>query len=106
MVRIGPQGRFARASSHYGYEHDRPWWPFGRLREFPDGWGPEVGTVYVSGGSHAGRAGRRSVGRTTKDHRVRLVPIETLAGRDSFAFAVSPPWRKRVFVDPEYEGTD
>jgi hypothetical protein len=106
QVRIGPTGRFARASSHYGYRYERPWWPVGG-RKFPDGWGPETGTVYVAGGSHAGRAGgRRSVPRTTKDHRVRLIPVETLAGREAAQFAVSPPWRKRVFRDPEYEGTD
>ena len=36
------------------------------------------------------RAGgsRRSVPRTTKDHRLRLVPIESLAGRDRPTFAV------------------
>lgn len=106
QVRIGPTGRFARASSHYGYRYERPWWPIGR-RTFPDGWGPETGTIYVAGGSHAGRAGsRRRVRRTTKDHRVRLIPIETLAGRETASFAVSPPWRKRVFLDPEYGGTD
>jgi hypothetical protein len=91
QVRIGPDGRFARASAHRGY----------------DGWGPEAGIVYISGGSHAGRA--RTVGvtaRKTKDHRLELIPIETLAGRDSASFAITPPWRKRVYLDPEYAGTD
>ena len=102
MVRIGPGGRSARASSHHGYKYDR----FSILGR-PGGWGPETGTVYVSGGSHAGRAGsRRSVSRATKDHRVRLIPIESLSDRDSASFAVSAPWRKRVFGDPEYGGTD
>ena len=102
MVRIGPGGRSARASSHYGYEYDRF-----SIAGRPGGWGPETGTVYISGGSHAGRAGSsRSVSRMTKDHRVRLIPIETLAGRESEVFAISPPWRKRVFLDPEYGGTD
>jgi hypothetical protein len=95
MVRLGPAGRFARASSHSGY---------GR------GWEPESGAYYISGGSHAGNAGghrtRRTISRTTKDHRLKLIPIETLAGRDSASFAVSPPWRKRVYFDPEYPGTD
>ncbi|MDP9188322.1 MAG: hypothetical protein M3O25_03635, partial [Actinomycetota bacterium] len=41
QIRIAPDGRrFARASSHKGY----------------NGWGPDVGTLYVSGGSHAGNA--------------------------------------------------
>jgi hypothetical protein len=106
QVRIGQAGRFSRASSHHGYRYDRPWWPVGR-RTFPDGWGPEYGSVYVSGGSHAGRAGsRRSVLRTTKDHRLVLIPIESLGDRDAYSFAVTPPWRKRVFFDPEYAGTD
>jgi hypothetical protein len=91
MVRIGPDGRFARASAHSGY----------------DGWGPEAGTVYISGGSHAGAARRhRAVSRTTKDHLLELIPIERLAGRDSVSFAITPPWRKRVYLDPEYAGTD
>jgi hypothetical protein len=92
QVRIGPAGRFARASSHHGYG---------------DGWGPESGAYYISGGSHAGNARTgKTVSRTTKDHRLRLIPIETVAGRDSASFAVSPPWRKRVYLDPEYSGTD
>jgi hypothetical protein len=92
QVRIGAAGPFARASSHHGYG---------------DGWEPESGAYYISGGSHAGRARtRKIVSRTTKDHRLRLIPIETLAGRDAASFAVSPPWRKRVFFDPEYSGTD
>jgi hypothetical protein len=103
QVRIGPAGRFARASSHHGYG---------------DGWERDRGAYHVSGGSHAGRAGKhrgswlrrlvvgRQGTRTTKDHRLRLIPIETLAGRNAAFFAVSPPWRKRVFFDPEYSGTD
>jgi len=63
--------------------------------------------LYISGGSHAGNARTgKAVSRTTKDHRLKLIPIETLAGRDSASFAVSPPWRKRVYFDPEYSGTD
>ena len=90
-VRLGPDGRFARASAHHGY----------------DGWGQELGTVYVSGGSHAGRARtHRTVSRTTKDHRLELIPIETLIGRETTTFAITPPWRKHVYRDPEYAGTD
>jgi hypothetical protein len=44
--------------------------------------------------------------RTTKDHRVLLIPIESIGNRDAYSFAVTPPWRKRVFLDPEYAGTD
>ena len=44
--------------------------------------------------------------RTTPRGGIRLVPIETLRDRDAYGFAVTPPWRKRVFADPEYAGTD
>ena len=104
QVRIGPAGAFARASSHHTY----------------NGWEPEGGGYYISGGSHAGRPVPRASGpefwrrarratlgaRSTKDHRLVLVPIESLAGRERFAFAVTPPWRKRVYFDPEDPGTD
>ena len=45
--------------------------------------------------------------RYTPRGSLRLIPIEPLAGRDSaYSFAISPPWRKRVYWDPEYDGTD
>ena len=44
--------------------------------------------------------------RTTPRGSVKLIPIETLPDRDSYSFAISPPWRKRVYRDPEYQGTD
>jgi hypothetical protein len=121
MVRIGPAGRFARASSHrgYSYEIDRGLggyslrrnrsgaWTWRRSPPTINGWGPETGVLYISGGSHAGSAStEKAVSRTTKDHRLKLIPIETLAGRDSASFAVNPPWRKRVYLDPEYPQTD
>jgi hypothetical protein len=101
QVRIGPGGSFARATAHHGY----------------NGWLPDDDRYYISGGSHAGRPLERPArswirfrvppaARTTKDHRLVLVPIETLTDRDRYAFAVSPPWRKRVYFDPEYGGTD
>ena len=34
--------------------------------------------------------------RYTPRGSLKLIPIETLAGQDGYAFAVSPPWRKRV----------
>jgi hypothetical protein len=102
QLRIGPGGTFARATSHHGY----------------NGWQPDADRYYISGGSHAGRplervsgswlARRvtRAIARSTKDHRLVLIPLETLSGRDDYAFAVSPPWRKLVYFDPEYGGTD
>jgi hypothetical protein len=120
QVRIGPGGSSARATAHhrYSYELDRPLLPYTlrrdrgrwRLEGVPtpvNGWGPEGDAYYISGGSHAGTARiRGSVSRTTKDGRLVLIPLETIPGRDSYSFAVSPPWRKRVYFDPEYAGTD
>ena len=99
QLRIGPAGRAdARASSHHWYSY-----ALGAAR----GWGPAVGSIYVSGGSHAGNVvAPREVDRTTPAGRLRLVPLESLGPRVRRArFAVTPPWRKRVWRDPEYEGT-
>jgi hypothetical protein len=101
QVRIESDGTFVRATAHHGYS----------------GWLPDNERYYISGGSHAGRPLERptrswirfripSSGRTTKDEGLVLIPIETLPDRDRYAFAISPPWRKRVYFDPEYSGTD
>jgi hypothetical protein len=102
QVRIGPAGTFARATSHRGY----------------NGWQPDGDRYYISGGSHAGRPlprYRRSrsllsvppaILRSTKDHRLVLIPLETLPGRERYSFAITPPWLKRVYFDPEYDATD
>lgn len=92
QVRIDPDGRrFARASAHHGYG---------------EGWVPDPDTLYISGGSHAGEARfDPSTGRATKDHRLRLIPLSRVSG-GGYSFAITPPWRKRVHFDPEYEGTD
>jgi hypothetical protein len=121
QVRIGPDGRFARASSHHGYSYELAGpIPGYELRTRADGtilihhmpetakgWGPEVGVIYISGGSHAGTSGeRRVVARTTKDHRLTLIPLRWIALHALEEFAVTPPWEKRVYRDPEYGGTD
>jgi hypothetical protein len=121
QVRIGPGGSFARATAHHGYSYelDRPLIPYtlargpdgrARLQRTPtpvSGWGPEGDTYYISGGSHAGTARvERGFSRTTKDGRLVLIPIETLPDRERYSFAISPPWRKRVYFDPEFGGTD
>jgi hypothetical protein len=175
QVRINPDGGVdARASSHNGYNGaDAPAvdWASDASGKLPGanavrdateglglrddrGWTTSEGTLYVSGGSHAGHAtegslrrefagllantrlaleGKHSngpLGRDQERHRqellanrlgralfgpgarltprgsLKLIPIETLADRDSYSFAISPPWRKRVYADPEYDGTD
>jgi hypothetical protein len=120
QVRIGPGGSSARASAHHGYSYEldgpvipytlarnREGWRLERTPTRVNDWGPEGDTYYISCGSHAGTARvRRSVSRSTKDGRLVLIPLETLPGRDRYTFAVTAPWRKRVYFDPEYAGTD
>ena len=122
QVRIGPDGRVdQRASSHGGYNYARGvanWGSDAGLEPLKDlaeavgareegGWGPETGLLLVSGGSHAGNAAAGSRGsRFTPGRRVHLIPLEPLAAEDRWPFAVTPPWRKRVWLDPEAEGTD
>jgi hypothetical protein len=92
QLRIGPDGRFGRASAHHGYG---------------GAWVPEYGAFRVAGGSHAGSMSPGDFKRFTPGDRLRLVPLEPIAERHPGAgFAVTPPWRKRVWRDPEYEGTD
>ncbi len=175
QVRIDPDGTVdARASSHNGYNGaDSPAvnWASDASGKVTGasavkaaaeslglrserGWTPSQGTLYVSGGSHAGHATESSLGRelagllateqvalrgrripgplgpAAERHRqellanrlrnslfgpgarmtsrgsLKLIPIEGLGGLGSYSFAISPPWRKRVYIDPEYEGTD
>jgi hypothetical protein len=49
---------------------------------------------------------RRSPSRWTPGGDLRLIPTETLdAGARRTRFAITPPWRKPVFWDPEDQGT-
>ena len=112
QIRVGPDVRAARASSHHGYNYDggsSSWLSdAGVVRR--DAWGPDRGRYFISGGSHAGRAFELPgpLHRWTPGDRVRLIPVEPIARgrwRES-DFEVLPPWRKRVYRDPEYDGTD
>jgi hypothetical protein len=121
QVRIGEDGEVdQRASSHHGYNY-RPSTAnlasdagFGPLRGLEEtvgarptgGWGPETGLLLVSGGSHAGNLGDDPGGRYTPAAAVHLVPLEPIAAADSTTFAISPPWLKKVWRDPEAGGTD
>ena len=100
----------ARASSHhsYNYEGGVANWPSDAGVDPKAAWGPSTGELHVSAGSHAGHVlDSDPPARHTPAARVRLVPLETLSRRDrDVAFAVTPPWEKRVWSDPEYEGTD
>jgi hypothetical protein len=49
---------------------------------------------------------RRRPSRWTPASRLVLIPIESLGPADrNTRFAITPPWRKPVFFDPEDRGT-
>jgi hypothetical protein len=125
QIRIGPDGETAeRASSHGGYNHNRGianWGSdagIGPLEDLAEavgarprnGWGQETHLLLVSGGSHAGNAiGIPHLGRFVPGRRVHLIALEPIvaASRGSLpSFAVTPPWRKRAWRDPEATGTE
>jgi hypothetical protein len=122
QLRVGPDGRvYERASSHNGYNYAlnaMNWGSdagLGVLKDVAEslgtraanGWGPARGLLLVSGGSHAGNAGGiTQVDRFTPGRRVHLIPLEPIAATDTSTFAIEPPWRKQVWLDPEAEGTD
>lgn len=122
QIRIGSDGSTAeRASSHAGYNHEQGagnWGsdagigPLDRLAQAVgarphNGWGSETHALLVSGGSHAGNAdGIPRADRLTPGRRVHLIPLEPIAATSAARFAVRPPWRKRVWRDPEAGGTD
>ncbi len=122
QIRIGPGGRVidARASSHHGYSGGQGFggWASDAGIVSEPGWRTARGKLAVSGGSHAGqingppgplRAVKRHLHLEPRAHRwtpashIRLIPIESVRRGDTFA--VTPPWRKRVYLDPEYAGT-
>jgi type II secretory pathway pseudopilin PulG len=110
QVRIGPAGTSARASSHHGYNYDggaKNWLSDAGVVH-RSSWGPSTGRTYVSDGSHAGHVHGSDgpVTRWTPASRLQLVPIESLdPGERQTPFAVTPPWRKDVYRDPESQGT-
>lgn len=110
QLRFRPDGTVdQRASSHHGFNYvlgQGNWGADTGVRQH-DGWGPETRLLFVSGGSHAGSAfGFSEIGRFTPGARVHLIPLEPLAAATTVQFAISPPWLKRVWADPEYDGTD
>lgn len=123
QVRIGPDGAVhERASSHHGYNHGRDLANVGSdvgvgpLRTFAEavgarprnGWGAARGLLRVSGGSHAGNAsGFLNIDRIVLGSRIHLVPLEAVTSTSADdRFAVSPPWRKEAWRDPEATGTN
>lgn len=124
QIRIRPDGDVdERASSHHGYNYvqslanagsDAGIDPLKDVAEAvgarPDnGWGPETHMLVVSGGSHAGNTNEfLRIDRITPGRRVHLVPLEPIAAAEgsAYRFAISPPWAKKVWRDPEASGTD
>ncbi|HWA53463.1 MAG TPA: hypothetical protein VG816_04750, partial [Solirubrobacterales bacterium] len=123
QIRIRPDGSVdERATSHDGF-NSRPGKAKGwasdagiepvkgaaeaiGLRD-ENGWGPETRLLMVSGGSHAGNtAGIPDFERITFGRDVHLVPLEPVASETDARFAISPPWLKRAWRDPEAQGTD
>lgn len=128
QFRIEPDGTVSqRASSHAGHNHTRSVgnWPsdagidlpprLDRLlgRESPGGWGPWTGKWLIEGGSHAGNV---ADGGIPDRYPVRvpgrdaaLVPLEGIRGdalvRPARFGPITPPWRKRLWTDPEAVGT-
>lgn len=122
QIRIRPDGSIdERASSHDGYNYDEGAANWGSdagnatvkglaeavgIRPL-DGWGPETHLLFVSGGSHAGNAfDVRDIERLALGSRINLIPLEPIANTSDADFAINPPWRKKVWRDPEAEGTD
>ena len=94
QLRIHPDGSVdSRASAHHGYG---------------PGWLPLSRAGYtVSGGSHAGTVEPADFDRITTPRRLGLIPLEPIAAtHPDTAFAITPPWYKRAWLEPEYEGTD
>jgi hypothetical protein len=123
QLRFGPDGTVSeRASSHNGYNSGLPsarnWGSDAGVEPVKDaaegagaradnGWGPETGYLFVSGGSHAGNTlDLGDVAHYTPRDRIHLVPLEGVAATSTAQFAISAPWLKRVWLDPESDRTD
>ena len=99
----------ARASSHHGYNgrdggdvgSDTGWWG-----EDPS-WDEVLGQLHVAAGSHAGMAAiGSSDDRRIEPANLRLIPAEPIArGGRAPSFAITPPWEKEVWRNPESAGT-
>jgi hypothetical protein len=110
QVRVGAGETDARSSSHHGYNYGggAGSWPSDAGLVHRDAWGRSLGHTYVSDGSHAGHVHDPDYPPTrwTPGGDLHLVPIESLDGTSRHTpFAITPPWRKDVYGDPESEGT-
>lgn len=107
-VEPGTGAATARASSHHGYNGrdgdpvNDTGWTAGK-----PGWDTVLGELHVAAGSHAGTSQRTaSDDRRLDPSNQRLLPLEPIAASGSAPpFAISPPWEKGVWADPEATGT-
>jgi hypothetical protein len=113
QLRIDRDGSvWARATAHHGYAGRRRWPNLNEAGDLPfrartAAWTPATGWTRVSRGSHAGHIVRGPGDeRRTGADGLRIVPIETLPpSARRRLFAISPPWEKPVYSDPEATGT-
>lgn len=118
QVRIAADGRvLARASAHHGYTGRRVG-PDRNINQLPGpaavkrlvpaadraAWIEVTGWTRVSRGSHAGHLVDGPGGeRRTEADGLDIVPLERLTQAERAARfpSIAPPWRKRVYDDPE-----
>ena len=122
QVRVNADGTVdARASSHSSYNYDPE--PINlsdigsaklpgteiEIADFHESaWDDANGFIWVSDGSHAGRAaGEDHYFRSVAGDRLRLIPLEAnVGGLERLRWdGITPPWLKPVYRDPEDEGT-
>ena len=103
-MRIGPHGSQSRSGSHHGYNYEgglRNWasdagigWANEALEDIGlrenRGWGPETGTTWVSGGSHAGHPKDDYAAHTVQSDYPRRMPAATSAASAARRRAGSP----------------
>lgn len=102
------------ASSHAGHVYEPPRLAPVRGVRTTARAGVAMAAAAIGGSSTGPRVGRLAVrftarrrpGRWTPASRLVLIPIESLEPADRrAAFAIVPPWRKPVYLDPEDRGT-
>lgn len=110
QVRVDPgTGQAAaRASSHHGYNgRDGDSINDTGLTDGKPGWDSILGQLHVAAGSHAGKSAQDpGDDRWLTPSNQRLVPLEPIArSGNAPSFAISPPWEKGAWADPESTGT-
>jgi len=101
---------FVSGGSHAGHVHENRHLSIRRIGHAGAGLGADAYALASGSRRRAGLPHRLTVPRAptrwTPASRLTLIPIETL-GRRALAtrFAITPPWEKPVYRDPEDQGT-